>query len=115
MAIEQMNVSLSPQMARFIRGKVKKGDYTNISEVMRDAIRRMQEAEAEKTDRAGLASFEAALPVGERESIQRGVRQGIKDIEEGRYDEYDADGLKSLARSLVATSARKVGGRSKAG
>jgi hypothetical protein len=29
------------------------------------------------------------------------VRQGIEDIEEGRYREYDADGLKSLAKDLV--------------
>ena len=36
-----MNISLSPQMARFIRGKVKNGEYTNMSEVVRDAVRRM--------------------------------------------------------------------------
>jgi putative addiction module CopG family antidote len=115
MAIEQMNISLSPQMARFIRGKVRKGDYTNISEVVRDAIRRMQESEAARTRRAWLAGFEEALPEGERESIRRGVRQGTKDIEEGHYDEFDADGLRGLARSLVATSARKAAGRSKTG
>ena len=115
MAIKQMNISLSPQMARFIRGKVKKGDYTNISEVVRDAIRRMQEAEAARKDRAWLNGFEAALPEGERESIRRGVQQGTRDIEEGRYDEYDADGLRGLARTLVATSTRKLASRSKTG
>jgi putative addiction module CopG family antidote len=45
MPIEQMNISISPQMARFIRDKVKKGEYINISEVVRDAVRRMQEEE----------------------------------------------------------------------
>jgi len=115
MAIEQMNISVSPQMARFIRGKVKKGDYTNVSEVVRDAVRRMQEAEAARKDRAWLAGFEATLPESERESIRRGVQQGIRDVGERRYDEYDADGLRRLARKLVATSTRKLGGRSKAG
>ena len=46
MPIEQMNISLPPKMARFIRGKVKAGQYTNASEVVRDAVRHMQEAEA---------------------------------------------------------------------
>src|ERR1035441_2999441 len=32
MAVEQMNLSLSPRMARFIRGKVKNGEDTNMSE-----------------------------------------------------------------------------------
>ena len=115
MAIEQMNISLSPQMARFIRGKVKKGDYTNISEVVRDAIRRMQETELARKEGAWLASFEATLSEGERESVRRGVRHGIRDLEEGCYDEHDADGLRGLARTLVATSTRKLAARSKTG
>ena len=46
MAVEQMNISISPKMAQFIRTKVKTGGYTNASEVVRAAVRRMQEAEA---------------------------------------------------------------------
>jgi putative addiction module CopG family antidote len=114
MAIEQMNISLSPQMARFIRGKVKNGEYTNMSEVVRDAVRRMQEVEATKSARTWLADFESSLTKGERESIRRGVRQGTKDIEEGRYEEYNADGLRNLAKDLVAASAKKLAGRSTA-
>lgn len=98
MATEQMNISMPPQMARFIRGRVKAGAYTNVSEAIRDAVRRMQETEAAKRR--------------EREGIRRGVRQGIKDIEEGRYEEYDDDGLRGLAKKLVAASAEKLGGRS---
>jgi antitoxin ParD1/3/4 len=114
MAIEQMNITLSPQMAKFIRGKVKKGEYTDVSEVVRDAVRRMQEAEAAKKDRAWLTDFEASLTKAEREGIRRGVRQGISDIEEGRYEEHDADALRGLAKELVAASAKRLAGRSKA-
>ena len=114
MAIEQMNISLSPQMARFIRGKVKNGEYTNMSEVVRDAVRRMQEGEATKSVRTWLTDFESRLTKGERESIRRGVLQGIKDIEEGRYEEYDADGLRNVAKDFVAASAKKSAGRSTA-
>jgi len=114
MAVEQINISLSPQMARFIRGKVKNGEYTNMSEVVRDAVRRLQENEAIKSARTRLTDFEAGLTKREREGIRRGVRQGIKDIEEGRYQEYDADGLRNLAKDLVAASAKKPASRSTA-
>jgi len=77
-------------MARFIRGKVKKGEYTNISEVVRDAVRRLQEAEAAKA-----------------ETLLR-VRQGLKDIDSGRYEEFDAAGLRGLATTLVGASVRKT-------
>lgn len=106
MAIEQMNISLSPQMARFIRDKVKKGEYTNISEVVRDAVRRMQEAEATRRARALLGDFESSLTQSERAGIRRGVEEGIRDIEEGRYEEFDADGLRGLAKELGAASAK---------
>ncbi len=108
MPIEQMNISVSPQMAQFIRGKVKKGEYTNVSEVVRDAVRRMQEEEAVRKERALLSDFESRLTKAGRESIRRGVSQGIKDIEEGRYEEYEEPGLRNLAKKLVANSARKL-------
>jgi hypothetical protein len=67
-------------------------------------VRRMQEA----------ADVEAGLTPDEREGIRRGVRQGIKDIGDGRYEEYGADGLRGIAKDLVAASARKTVGRSPA-
>jgi len=42
------------------------------------------------------------LQVAEREDIQRSVKRGIKDIEAVRFEEYDADGLRVLAKELVA-------------
>jgi putative addiction module CopG family antidote len=113
MPIEQMNISLSPQMARFIRGKVKNGDYTNASEVVRDAVRRLQAEEAAKNNRASLADFEAHLPQSERDDIRRSVQRGIKDIEAGRFEEYDADGLRGLGKKLVTRSVKKHAARTK--
>jgi hypothetical protein len=55
-----------------------------------------------------LSDFESRLAKTDRESIRRGVRQGIKDVEEGRYEEYDEHGLRNLAKKLVATSAKKL-------
>src|ERR1700722_2289115 len=114
MPIEQLNISLSPQMARFIRGKVKNGDYTDASEVVRDAVRRLQADEAAKSERALLVDFEVRLPQSEHDDIRRSVRRGIKDIEAGRCEEYDADGLRGLGRELVARSVKKQAARTKA-
>lgn len=108
MPIEQMNISLSPQMAEFIRAKVKNGDYTNISEVVRDAVRRMQRAEALKA-----LDFEAHLTQTQREGIRRRVLRGIEDLEMGRYEDYDADELRTLPKKLATTSARRTSRRRK--
>ncbi len=115
MPIEQMNISLSPQMARFIRDRVKKGDYTNVSEVVRDAVRHMQEVEAVKRQRALLVDLESGMTRNERIGVRYRVRQGIQDIDAGRYEEYEADALTSLAEELVATSVKKRAGRRKNG
>ncbi len=38
-----MNVSLTPEFEAMIQGKIATGLYTNASEVIRDALRRMDE------------------------------------------------------------------------
>src|SRR5579863_4980305 len=54
-----------------------------------------------------------ALTKAEQQSVRRGVSQGIKDIEAGRYEDYDAEGLRGLAKELVGNSAKRFAGRSK--
>jgi putative addiction module CopG family antidote len=94
MAIEQMNISLPPKMARFIRGKVKAGEYTNASEVVRDAVRHMQQVEAAKKERRTMLNGLApALSDEDRAGIRENVRQGIHDLENGDYEEFDEVGL----------------------
>ena len=114
MPIEQMNISISPQMARFIRGKVKKGEHTAANEVVRDEVRRLQADAAGKKGRALTADFEALLPQVERDDIRRSVQRGIKDMETGRFEDYAADGLRGLGNELVAQSVKKQAARTKA-
>lgn len=38
-----MNVSLTPELERFVQGKVKSGRYLSASEVIREALRLMEE------------------------------------------------------------------------
>jgi antitoxin ParD1/3/4 len=40
-----MHINLSPEMEQYIKSKVESGFYGNATEVIRDAIRRMQASE----------------------------------------------------------------------
>ncbi|WP_367027004.1 type II toxin-antitoxin system ParD family antitoxin [Methylococcus sp. ANG] len=60
-----MHINLSPEMEKYLQTKVGTGFYSNASEVVRDAIRRMR-AEDEK-----LEALRAAVRVGD-EQLERG-------------------------------------------
>jgi hypothetical protein len=53
--------------------------------------------------------FEHGLTPSQRQTIRRGVQEGIRDIEQGRYQDYDGESLKALAKELVAGSAGTPG------
>jgi len=48
-----MNVSLSPELERFIKKKLATGLYTSASEVVREALRLLQERDRLKTQIEG--------------------------------------------------------------
>jgi antitoxin ParD1/3/4 len=106
MPIEQMNISLSPQMARFIRGKVKKGEYTNASEVVRDAVRRLQASETERKIEA--RDLESSLSLAERAAIRKRVQQGIRDLEHGDVEEFDEDGLREYFAGVIERGRKRL-------
>jgi antitoxin ParD1/3/4 len=43
-----LNISLTPKLEGFVKAKVKTGDYNNASEVIREALRVLQEREADR-------------------------------------------------------------------
>lgn len=56
-----MHINLSPEMETFIKGKVASGFYGSATEVIHDAIRRMQAEEVRQT------AWKVALKVGDDE------------------------------------------------
>jgi antitoxin ParD1/3/4 len=60
-----MHVNLSPEMEGFIKNKVSSGFYGNATEVIRDAIRRMQAEESR------VAAWQAAIKKGD-DQLDRG-------------------------------------------
>ena len=78
-----MNINLSPQLESMVREKVSSGLYTSASEVVREALRLMQEkdelratrlSELRQEIKAGLDSGPAS-PLNMREVVAEGQRR----------------------------------------
>ena len=58
-----MNISLTPKLEGFVKAKVKTGDYNNASEVIREALRVLQEREADR--KVQLSALKKLIREGE--------------------------------------------------
>lgn len=77
-----MNVNLTPQLESLVRSKVTSGLYTSASEVVREALRLM-----DQHDRLADAKLE---------QLRGDVRQGL---DSGPSETWDAEAVKSKARA----------------
>ena len=81
-----MNVNLTPQLEELVRSKVASGLYTSASEVVREALRLLDEQDRLR---------EARL-----EQLRSDVRQGLAS---GPSETWDTDAVKSKARARRAS------------
>jgi antitoxin ParD1/3/4 len=103
--MDQMNISITPQLAAYVRRKVRTGRYNNASEVVRDALRRMEDEDARAVRLAQPTAEDllADLNATQLETIRRRVRSGIESMERGDYVDYEgSEGLKKLADGVKA-------------
>jgi antitoxin ParD1/3/4 len=77
-----MNVSLTPELKKYIEAKVETGRYTSASEVVREALRLLEQKEMEREQ--ALKEFQAKLD------------RGIAEAEAG--DLVDGEGVFSRIR-----------------
>jgi antitoxin ParD1/3/4 len=82
-----MNVNLTPQLEALVRAKVNSGMYTSASEVVREALRLMDEQ-----DRLRQARLD---------ELRSAVQQGL---DSGASENWDAAALKATARARRATT-----------
>jgi putative addiction module CopG family antidote len=114
--MDQMNVSVTDELAHFVRKKVKSGRYNNASEVVRDALRRMEDADTRALRLAAPTAEDILTDLTESEldGIRRRVREAIGQIDAGKFTEYDgreglaklADGVKARGRALPSQRPR---------
>jgi antitoxin ParD1/3/4 len=85
-----VNISLTPELGAFLQNRVKSGRYQTTSEVVREALRLLQNQEKEREE--GLKQLKAKL--------QRGA------AEAGRGELLDADEVFEELRRLIAERRR---------
>lgn len=101
--MDQMNISITDQLADYVREKVNSGRYNNASEVVRDALRRMEEEDARSLRLAEPSVEDVISDLDEMQldAIRRSVLKGIDDISGGNFQTYqDHDGLMRLADEI---------------
>jgi antitoxin ParD1/3/4 len=91
-----MNVSLTPQLEKFVERKVKQGTYQTASEVVRAALRML----AENDERRSL----------ERKRLSQEIKLGLDQVAAGDVAELDIKKIKAEGRkALAARRLKRVG------
>lgn len=81
-----MNVSLTPRLERYVKQKVAAGMYNSVSEVMREALRLLEERDALK---------EMKLT-----ALRRDIQDGIEELDRGEGMPLDMNAIKAKARAI---------------
>jgi antitoxin ParD1/3/4 len=104
--MDQMNISITDALADYVRARVKSGRYNNASEVVREALRRMEQDDlrAERLAEPTLEDVLTDLTAQQVDSIRQRVLEGIAEMERGEYTEYE--GREGLARLSAEVKAR---------
>ncbi len=89
-----MNVSLTPELDKYVHSKVKSGRYNSASEVVREALRIMQDHES--------------MGALQLEELRSKIQAGVDDLNNGRYVEGTADELfqTTISRGRARLAAR---------
>jgi len=80
-----MNVSLSAELAAFVEGEVKSGDYGTASEVMRDGLRLLRREKAAREERLAILRREVGIGV-EQAHAGRLSKRSILEIDASLED-----------------------------
>ena len=89
-----MNVSLTPQLEKLVKKKVKLGQYNSASEVVRESLRLM-----DRHDRVARVQIK---------ELRARIARGIQAIEAGNYVEVDQAGLRTMFDDIKARGRRTL-------
>jgi|ERR1700685_3580550 antitoxin ParD1/3/4 len=95
----QLNVSITPHFSKFIRDKVKSGRYSNASEVVREALRRLEQEEM----------ITQQSTILDPDNVQEAVLAGLRSIERGEGTELQTeDDLRRYFEDIVHRGKRRL-------
>src|SRR5258708_39605799 len=89
-----MNVSLTPELEKMIREKVESGMYQTASEVVREALRIMQNKGKTREERIA--------------ELQREIQIGLDDLANGRYIEITKENEKEFWESIKTRGRKRL-------
>jgi antitoxin ParD1/3/4 len=83
-----MNVSLTPQLESFVKQKVSTGLYNSVSEVIREALRLLEEKEVIKSMKL--------------QALRSDIQQGLDSLDAGEGKPLDIESIKAKGRKILA-------------
>jgi antitoxin ParD1/3/4 len=102
--MRQLNVSITPYFSKFMQDKVKSGRYTNASEVLREALRRLEQEEM-------LAEQSRIV---DPDNVREAVLQGLNSIERGDFTELSTqEDLERFFGDIVQRGKKPVAAKGK--
>ena len=95
-----MNVSLTPQLEKLVQKKVASGMYNSASEVVREALRLLQQHDRLRDLRL--------------KELRKEIQSGERQLDRGQYESFDEnrladlfDGVRAAGRKARRTSNRR--------
>lgn len=85
-----MNVSLTPQLEQYIKQKVSVGMYNSASEVVREALRLLEERDA--------------LQAMKLQALRNDIHQGLESLDSGQGKSLDTTAIKAKGREILNKS-----------
>lgn len=87
-----MNISLTPELEKFVDDKVALGRYGSASEVVREALRLLEERDRLRTLRFA--------------ELRRDVNAGVAELDGGQARPLDVERIKAAGRKRLRTRKR---------
>ncbi len=94
-----MNVSLTPVLEELVQRKVATGLYSSASEVVREALRVLEERDELRKTRL--------------ETLRNDIGVGLAQLERGEMTEHDDRSLKSVASDIKAKGRKRLSAKQK--
>lgn len=92
-----MNVSLTPELEKLVADKVAAGMYASASEVIRDALRLLEERDV--------------LRQAKLEALKKEIQKGIEQLDRGEATDLNESELRALMDRIKSEGRKKLAGR----
>ena len=90
-----MSIVLSPEVEQQIEELVRSGRFESADHAVRNSLKLMQEHDEQLNKR--------------KDELKRRIEQGLRDLEEGRFQVYDEAGLKELVEEIRREGRARLG------